>query len=171
VNETEIAVAAHTPDRSTASAISGNAPAELELRGGAGDGLRTRYLNRGKVALFPGGSPGLGSNSGGAVFCQDRCCGPQPHSFGVLRLQLATWVPRQLRLRARSTAHLSAESCRATLVSMGSLPASHTSWPPRPSARHKSPTPKGWFRGHERWRDGSHPGNAAPEAAGCLLHR
>src|SRR5207253_4406768 len=51
---------------------------------GAGDGLRTRYLNLGKVALFLGGPPRPGSYSVGAVLYQAGCCGAQPHSIVFL---------------------------------------------------------------------------------------
>jgi hypothetical protein len=55
-----------------------------EMGIGAGDGLRTRYLNLGKVALFLDGPPRPSSNSVGAVFRQDRRFGAQPHSIAFL---------------------------------------------------------------------------------------
>jgi hypothetical protein len=48
---------------------------------GAGDGLRTHYLNLGKVALYSGRPRRPSSNSVAAVFCQGPCCGAQPHSI------------------------------------------------------------------------------------------
>ena len=52
---------------------------------GAGDGLRTRYLNLGKVALYSDGRLKPGFNSIGAVLHVGRCCGAQPHSNVFLR--------------------------------------------------------------------------------------
>jgi hypothetical protein len=52
-----------------------------EMGIGAGDGLRTRCLNLGKVGLSPVGPLRSSSNSIGAVLCQGRCCGAQPHSI------------------------------------------------------------------------------------------
>src|SRR5712691_10579542 len=54
------------------------------MEGGAGDGLRTRYLNLGKVALYPDGPLRPSTNSIGAVFRQGRCCGAQPHNIVFL---------------------------------------------------------------------------------------